>query len=230
MPTNLEAESGDATQLRVIVVEPQRVLRELLVRAFSEAGLFAVGCDGVADAKWRMSAFSPRALLIDAAELSEPLEEVLQALHLPNGETPPAVVLTTPSRQPTASNRFKVAAVSRQDASLEELVRALAAVSGIRALSGVGTLTGAKPTARLSNRERQVLTYVSAGADNLKIASCLGISERTVRAHVSNLYRKLVAENRTHLALIGRELGLRPGMNGGEQRPMFEQPAAPSPS
>jgi two-component system, NarL family, nitrate/nitrite response regulator NarL len=62
----------------------------------------------------------------------------------------------------------------------------------------------------LSAREREVLGYVTAGADNLKIASCLNITERTVKAHVSSLYRKLGQENRTQLALLARELGIRP--------------------
>lgn len=62
----------------------------------------------------------------------------------------------------------------------------------------------------LSAREREVLTFLAAGADNLKIASLLHISERTVKAHVSSLYRKLGQENRTQLALHARQLGVRP--------------------
>lgn len=62
----------------------------------------------------------------------------------------------------------------------------------------------------LSPREREVLAHVAAGADNLKIAAALGISERTVRAHVCSIYRKLERENRTELALLARDLGVRP--------------------
>lgn len=62
----------------------------------------------------------------------------------------------------------------------------------------------------VSSRERQVLSCISAGYDNLKIAAHLGICERTVKAHVSALYRKLGAENRTQLALAGLSQGLVP--------------------
>jgi len=62
---------------------------------------------------------------------------------------------------------------------------------------------------RLTQREREILGYLSAGADNLKIAVFCHISERTVKAHVSSLYRKLEVENRTQLALRARELGIR---------------------
>jgi two-component system, NarL family, nitrate/nitrite response regulator NarL len=65
----------------------------------------------------------------------------------------------------------------------------------------------------LSAREREVLTYLAAGVDNLKIATILTVSERTVKAHVSSLYRKLGQENRTQLALLARSLGVRPPDN-----------------
>jgi two-component system, NarL family, nitrate/nitrite response regulator NarL len=59
---------------------------------------------------------------------------------------------------------------------------------------------------RLTSREREVLVHVSAGADNLKISAVLGITERTVKAHVSALYRKLGLQNRVELALYGLPL------------------------
>jgi DNA-binding NarL/FixJ family response regulator len=62
----------------------------------------------------------------------------------------------------------------------------------------------------LSARQREVLSYLAGGADNLKIAAMLGVCERTVKGHVSNLYRKLGRENRAQLALFARELGIRP--------------------
>ncbi len=62
----------------------------------------------------------------------------------------------------------------------------------------------------LTQREREVLCYVAGGADNLKIAAHLQIAERTVKSHVTQLYRKLGAENRTQLALRACHLGVRP--------------------
>lgn len=62
----------------------------------------------------------------------------------------------------------------------------------------------------LTPRERQVLGHIGQGSDNLKIGALLGISERTVKCHVTGLYRKSGVENRSQLALLARELGLRP--------------------
>jgi DNA-binding NarL/FixJ family response regulator len=61
----------------------------------------------------------------------------------------------------------------------------------------------------VSRREREVLSLLARGHDNLKIAAELDISERTVKAHVASLLRKLSAENRTELALLGRDAGFR---------------------
>lgn len=63
---------------------------------------------------------------------------------------------------------------------------------------------------KISPREKEVLSLVGTGADNLKIAALLGVSERTVKAHVSSMYLKIGAENRVELALIALRLRLRP--------------------
>jgi DNA-binding NarL/FixJ family response regulator len=64
----------------------------------------------------------------------------------------------------------------------------------------------------LTPRQRDVLGYLSAGSDNLKIAAHLGISERAVKAHVSALLSVFSAENRTELAVLACRAGVRPPM------------------
>ncbi|MET0589580.1 MAG: LuxR C-terminal-related transcriptional regulator [Naasia sp.] len=56
--------------------------------------------------------------------------------------------------------------------------------------------------ASLSARERDVLDRVATGDRNHDIAVALGISDNTVKFHVSNLLRKLGARSRTELASI----------------------------
>ncbi len=53
-----------------------------------------------------------------------------------------------------------------------------------------------KSTGELSPRESEVLELVSEGMSNEAIASRLGISRRTVEAHLSHLYAKLDSESR----------------------------------
>ena len=59
-------------------------------------------------------------------------------------------------------------------------------------------LTTEKPplAADLSQRERTVMRHVSNGASNKEIASFLGISETTVKAHLRAILSKLHVKNR----------------------------------
>jgi DNA-binding NarL/FixJ family response regulator len=66
---------------------------------------------------------------------------------------------------------------------------------------------------RLTPREREVLGFIASGADNLKIAACLNITERTVKAHITSIYRKLDVENRTQMAMLACKLGLERPIN-----------------
>lgn len=60
----------------------------------------------------------------------------------------------------------------------------------------------------LSERERQVLSYISQGATNREIAAALYLSPHTVKEHTSAIYRKLGARNRAEAVRRSQELGL----------------------
>src|SRR3954447_1850506 len=60
----------------------------------------------------------------------------------------------------------------------------------------------------LTIREREVLDHIAAGLRNPEIARRLGLSEKTVRNHVSSLLLKLQVDDRTAAALRGRDAGL----------------------
>ena len=55
--------------------------------------------------------------------------------------------------------------------------------------------------ARFTDREKQVLELLVAGRSNKEIGSPLGIGERTVKAHVAKLLRKVGVQNRIALSV-----------------------------
>lgn len=56
-------------------------------------------------------------------------------------------------------------------------------------------------------RERELLTLVARGLDNLQIAAHLGLADKTVRNQLSQLYRRLAVEGRPQAVVRARELG-----------------------
>jgi DNA-binding NarL/FixJ family response regulator len=59
----------------------------------------------------------------------------------------------------------------------------------------------ATPASRLTRRERQVIAAVVEGGGNKDIGKSLGLSEQTVKNHLSNIFDKLGVSNRLELAL-----------------------------
>jgi DNA-binding NarL/FixJ family response regulator len=60
----------------------------------------------------------------------------------------------------------------------------------------------------LTARETEVLQHLAQGLANKQIAALLAISEHTVKFHVSSIYAKLGAANRTEAVSIGARRGL----------------------
>jgi DNA-binding NarL/FixJ family response regulator len=60
----------------------------------------------------------------------------------------------------------------------------------------------------LTNRELEVLQLIAQGLPNKQIAVHLGISEHTIKFHISAIYAKLGASNRTEAVRVGVRLGL----------------------
>jgi DNA-binding NarL/FixJ family response regulator len=59
----------------------------------------------------------------------------------------------------------------------------------------------------LSDRETQVLREIASGSSNKEIASALGISENTVKNHLSRIFEKLEVGDRTSAVLHAMEKG-----------------------
>ena len=60
----------------------------------------------------------------------------------------------------------------------------------------------------LSPRQRQIFDLVVVGQSNKEIARTLGLSEFTIKIHITKLFKKLGVRNRSAVALAGAKLGL----------------------
>ena len=86
------------------------------------------------------------------------------------------------------------------DASLADQSNILESVRTTAVVSESTTPTNSD-LARLSDRERLILTHLTQGASNKQIARSLDVAEATVKAHVKSLLRKLRITNRTQAAM-----------------------------
>ena len=59
----------------------------------------------------------------------------------------------------------------------------------------------------ITDRERQVLALVAEGYSNKLISASLGISERTVKNHLTSTMTKLRAADRTHAVVTAVRVG-----------------------
>ena len=153
---------------------------------------------------------------------AEPVSEKL--LPLSSQQVSAIVVLTDEpqSEWTTEALRLGVRAVlPRSSATAEAIVAAIfAAAAGlvvlhfdlVDSLLSVPSSTlrelPTSPPMTLTPREIEVLGMLAEGLGNKTIARRLGISEHTVKFHVSSLFTKLNAKSRTEAVTLGARQGL----------------------
>jgi DNA-binding NarL/FixJ family response regulator len=79
----------------------------------------------------------------------------------------------------------------------------------------------------LSKREVEIMELLVDGKSNREIAEVLFLSEKTVKAHLAAIFRKLDVGNRTQAAMIGVSIGIKGRAASG--RAPAEKPAAQTP-
>lgn len=200
-----------APQVRVLIVEDQRIVREGLVALFEdEPGIVIAGeAAGGEEALEAYLRLRPDVVLMD---LQMPGVDGAEATRRIKAVDPGAcvLVLTTYATDEFIFTALRAGARGYllKDASAAELVAAIGAVHAgqtqlspavaARLVAGVGG-GGPEP---LTPRELEVLQLVGQGQSNDQIALRLGIAPRTVKVHVQNILGKLGAANRTEAVAI----------------------------
>jgi pimeloyl-ACP methyl ester carboxylesterase len=69
----------------------------------------------------------------------------------------------------------------------------------------------------LTTRENEILERVAQGLDNTQIAAHLGMSEKTVRNHMTRIFDKLGVESRPQAIVLARERGLGLGSRRSQE-------------
>ncbi|MEV5506608.1 response regulator transcription factor [Streptomyces orinoci] len=140
----------------------------------------------------------------------------------PDAACPAVLVMTMSEESDTALAALRAGARGYllKEAGMAETINAVRVVADGGAFVGarmaellITCLTTSPQPAResfpgLTERERDVLALLGRGHTNGRIAHDLGLKEKTVRNHVSNIFAKLQVSDRTTAAIRARDAGL----------------------
>jgi DNA-binding NarL/FixJ family response regulator len=204
--------------IRVVLVDDHAVVRSGLTQLLEASGDIAVvgtAADG-AEALDVVRETRPDVVLMD---LQMPGVDGVSATRALAEEQPSAavVVLTSFSDSERIVAALDAGALGYllKDADPEDVLEGVRAVSRgespihPRAARQLLTARASVPTGpQLTPREAEVLGLVRAGLANKQIARRLGISERTVKAHLTSVFQRIGVADRTQAAVWAERNGL----------------------
>jgi DNA-binding NarL/FixJ family response regulator len=201
--------------IRVAIVDDHAVVRgglQQLLSSESDIDVVGTANDG-AEAYQLVQSAKPDVVLMD---LSMPNVDGIEATRRIVRDSPDVhvVVLTSFADKQRILDALEAGAVGYllKDADPAEVAAAVrAAVAGGSPLDpkAAKVLLDARrnppPAASLTARELEVLVLVAEGLANKNIARRLGITERTVKSHLTNVFQAIGVVDRTQAALWARE-------------------------
>jgi DNA-binding NarL/FixJ family response regulator len=211
-----------ARTIRVLLVDDHAVVRAGLSQMLGATGDMEVvgeasnGADGVAAAL----ELAPDVILMD---LSMPGMDGVEAISRITAQDRRVriLALTSFSDEARVLATVDAGAVGYlvKDADPQEVIRSVRlAADGQSPMDhrAVAALLGARrqsttPVPGLTAREHEVLKMLTDGCQNKTIASRLGISEATVKAHLTSIFHTIGVSDRTQAALWAQRNGLGEG-------------------
>ena len=203
--------------IRVLLVEDHGLVRaglERLLATVEDVEVVGGAADG-AEAIRLAAETQPDVVLMD---LSMPNVDGIEATREIVAARPEAqvVVLTSVGDREHILAALDAGAVGYllKDAEPEELIGGIrSAARGESPLSpkaarSLLTARAERERPELSEREREVLRCVAEGMANKLIARELGISEKTVKTHLTHVFQQIGVTDRTQAALWARENGI----------------------
>jgi len=197
-------------RLQVLVVDDHAVVRQGISDVLAADGEIDVTlASGGEEAISRAAELKPTVVLMD---LSMPGMDGVEATRRVVAALPEVrvVMLTSFSEPEHVNAALDAGAIGYllKDAEPEEIIRAVRAAArgeapfSSRAAGALLSRRAERQTAEtLTPREREVLELVGQGLANKQISRRLGIREKTVKAHLTNVFQRIRVPDRTAAAL-----------------------------
>ena len=197
---------------RIVVADDHPLFRAALRSAVDKAapGAEVVECASLAEAKAAMVAGAVDLLLLDL-KLSD--SEGMAGLAAVRAEQPtvPVAVVSASEDAPVVRHALGLGAAGfiPKSSSLPQMVEAIAAIlAGDSWAPDVPEADNdlAGRVASLTPSQLRILEGLKAGRLNKQIAFDLGVSEATIKAHLTSVFRKLGVHNRTQAVILAKSL------------------------
>ena len=197
----------------VFVVDDDTRVRDALSSLLASAGLAVTAFASATDLLAADKPDGPACVVLDL-ELPDIHGLDLQRVLLERG-APPIVFITGHGDVPSSVKAMKAGAVEflSKPFGADELLRAIDAaveMDRVARLKRSEHAELASRYARLTPREREVLTFVVAGFANKQTAGELGTSEITIGVHRGQIMRKMRARSLAELVRFADKLGIPP--------------------
>lgn len=198
--------SAATAPVKVLIADDHGLFRTGLARLLSSDPRFEIvgeAKDGL-DAIARARALTPDVVLMD---LQMPQVDGAQAIKLLKAQAPQVQVLVVSAYSDGLMVSDAIANGAAGYVGKDETLEVV--VSRILEVSMTNRKRSRARHANLSAREMHVLKHVAAGLSNKQIARTLGISENTVRNHLTRVFNKLRATNRTEAVMNAMRAGIQ---------------------
>jgi DNA-binding NarL/FixJ family response regulator len=213
-PTGDTARNMPPAPIRVLICDDHPIVRDglrLLLDGVDDIDVVETASDGEEGVR-AAARLRPDVVLMD---LAMPTVDGVAATRRITAELSDThvVVLTSFAGHARVLEAIDAGAIGYllKDAEAIDVIRAVRAAAvgdsplDPRAARAVVSRTAADPLDGMTAREREVLALLSAGLPNKLIARRLDITETTVKAHLTRIYRHLGVDDRTQAALWAKE-------------------------
>jgi DNA-binding NarL/FixJ family response regulator len=203
-------------RIRVLLVDDNLLFRDGVAQILTQDGRFEV-VGRVSRGKQAISATAsvrPDLILIDLRMPEMDGVEAIRLIRTQDAEVPIGLLTGMEGAQIQAALKAGATGYIAKDSSPAELCEAAVAMSrgphqpSAQARGAPSRAFGSGLLSRLTPRELEVLRLVAGGASNPTIARSLGISPKTLRNHISNIYDKLHVHDRAQAVLLAAREGL----------------------
>ncbi len=201
----------------ILIADDHPLFRQALAMAAGNVAKDARLIEGATLASALLEARAADDLALILLDLKMPGADGFSGVALLHAEKPqvPILVVSSEAAAGTAQNALRFGAVGfiGKDSDLSVIEAAIAdALSGKRLAAPVDPLLDpvAAQIASLTPTQLKVMLGVMQGRLNKQIAFDLGLSEATIKAHMTSILKKLDVQNRTQAVLAAKALGLAP--------------------